>query len=851
MSIIKRLFAIIALVSTCTVLNAQLYVQLNSSDYTCYGLCTGFAQPYVSGGVLPYSYLWSINGQTSSYVTGLCPGTYTVTVTDNVGTTGTDSISIYEAPQISIFVSTSNTCAGSCVGYASVAPSGGIGMPYQYVFSSGYGTQLCAGNYSVTVGDSYGCSNSQSFTISENPNPISGISLGASPEFCGNGSGSAWVDTVTGGTPGYTYHWSNGYNGQTLSNISTGTYCVTATDYNGCKITDCIAVDDSVTFNIILDSISPANCANNQLGYIGISMSGSTGPYGINWSPGGMTSEHVSNLSPGTYSVTVIDSASLCSIAETFQIVSTYNIYASVISHDANCGLNGSVIVTPYGANPPFSFLWNDPNSQTDSIADGLGGGAYTVTVTDAIGCTITAHDSISADCHYTINGNVFYDINQNCIHEAYEPGLYGVILSMNNSSYGFTDIYGNYSMNTNINPISLAIDNLNSLFYLICPSSNHVDINFTQAGDTVSNVDFAIHMDSGFDLAVYPHSSAARPGFMQQYNPIVVNLGADTTNAILYMQYDPNLQFSGCNLGGIHNAVDHSITWTFTQVAPRLFGYQNELFPSIEFIVPASMNIGDTLYTYYELQPISGDLHPQNNIVNTIQQIFGSYDPNDISVNPIGLGPNSCILPSDSVLNYHIRFQNTGTDTAFTVIVVDTLSPYVNPATFEMGSTSHPCTVSMQGDGILSFRFDQILLPDSNVSQGGSNGFITYSVHADPGLAWNTVIENRASIYFDFNAPVITNTVLNTLCEPVTVPDNGLLTVSVFPNPANSIVTFSANEEIQYVCLFDICGKKVMEKKSSGSGVLNLCLPDNLNGVYLYEIRTKDKTAFGKVVVE
>jgi uncharacterized repeat protein (TIGR01451 family) len=137
---------------------------------------------------------------------------------------------------------------------------------------------------------------------------------------------------------------------------------------------------------------------------------------------------------------------------------------------------------------------------------------------------------------------------------------------------------------------------------------------------------------------------------------------------------------------------------------------------------------------------------------------VRGSYDPNDKKGYPNGLD-SAHYIQQNQELEYLIRFQNTGTDTAFSVIIRDTLSEHLNPLSVEPVISSHPYSFRMYGPGILEWRFEDILLPDSTTNEPASNGFVKFKVSPKPNLPFGSTIKNRAGIYFDFNPPIITNT--------------------------------------------------------------------------------------------
>lgn len=170
------------------------------------------------------------------------------------------------------------------------------------------------------------------------------------------------------------------------------------------------------------------------------------------------------------------------------------------------------------------------------------------------------------------------------------------------------------------------------------------------------------------------------------------------------------------------------------------------------------------------------GDDEP--NIDIDCQEVVSSFDPNDKQGFPAGLGTEHSI-ERNTELTYLVRFQNTGTDTARLVLVRDTLSAWLDPATLRIGAASHPFVWHLEGAGVLSFVFEDIVLPDSNHNEPASHGFLQYRIRPKSTTPLGTRIENRAAIYFDFNPPVMTNTAFHTV-------DSAYLTVQVDEAPAS-----------------------------------------------------------------
>jgi uncharacterized repeat protein (TIGR01451 family) len=201
-----------------------------------------------------------------------------------------------------------------------------------------------------------------------------------------------------------------------------------------------------------------------------------------------------------------------------------------------------------------------------------------------------------------------------------------------------------------------------------------------------------------------------------------------------------------------------------------------------------------------------------------------GSFDPNDKQGFPQGYGPEHNIRPGQE-LEYRVRFQNTGTDTAFTVVIRDTLSPWLDPATVRPGAASHPYTWELTGSGILIVRFPAIALPDSNVNEPASHGFVSFRIAQQPGLETGLQILNTASIYFDFNAPVLTNQTLHTIALPPTVstesPLKPVALVLVSPNPVANTATISLRQSAfrqDRFVLADARGQTLREEILNGS---------------------------------
>lgn len=238
----------------------------------------------------------------------------------------------------------------------------------------------------------------------------------------------------------------------------------------------------------------------------------------------------------------------------------------------------------------------------------------------------------------------------------------------------------------------------------------------------------------------------------------------------------------------------------------------------------------------------------------------IGAYDPNDKQALPLGYDEEHYIKPGTDI-EYHIRFQNTGTDTAFTVVIRDTLSPWLAPASVKPGASSHDYRWALSGENVLSFTFDNIMLPDSNVNEPASHGFVKFLISQRPDNPLGERIENKAAIYFDFNAPVITNTVFHTLGEDFIRVVNDVnpgnaparIRVLAYPNPfmeKATLVVEGLEVESGTFLLYQADGRLARRLPFRGRQfeLEAACLP---GGVYFFQLVVNQKmVGSGKLMV-
>lgn len=291
--------------------------------------------------------------------------------------------------------------------------------------------------------------------------------------------------------------------------------------------------------------------------------------------------------------------------------------------------------------------------------------------------------------------------------------------------------------------------------------------------------------------------------------------------------------------------------TWLLQAEQEPTFPFVSMPFASVE---GCGLNLGGLFSLGFVTQFSEQDGNPF--FSKECREVIGSYDPNEKLAQPKGVYDDHFIYP-ETDLEYQINFQNTGTDTAFTVVIRDTLSYGLDVATFRAGISSHTYQVDISGYGVLKFTFDDILLPDSNINEAASHGFVRFRITPKDTLQLGSRIENRAGIYFDFNPPIITNTVFHTVdtgfLERKMVAVHGLPDAEngrIFPNPvrAGGYLFFEDRSAAHRIVLMDPYGKVVLQ----ANGSHKIRIPDGLaGGVYFLEWRGVNGGRFwGKLVV-
>lgn len=367
----------------------------SSTNPTCVDGTNGSAIISVANGQEPYTYLWDDeNAQTSDTVTNLNAGIYYVTVTDNIGCASTFAVSISNPSPIVLATTSTQSACGSATGSATVTIASGGSAPFTYLWTGGStaatATALSYGLHTVTVTDSAGCTSSSHVSVSEINTATITLST-VSDVSCNGGNDGSININITGGTPPYSYAWTNGATTQNLSNLVAGTYSVLVTDNSSCKATFNATVDQADSISVSVSPVVSPTCGNFD-GSTSASVTGGISPYTYLWdsNANNQTTQVATGLPAGTYSVTVTDDNGCTATGEISLSNSNAPNITAVVT-DVSCfnDNDGAINITITGGTSPYLKTWNVAPPQTNNEdLNTLLPGNYLVFVNDAQGCT-------------------------------------------------------------------------------------------------------------------------------------------------------------------------------------------------------------------------------------------------------------------------------------------------------------------------------------------------------------------------------------------------------------------------------------------------------------------------------
>ena len=432
----------------------------------------------------------------------------------------------------------------------------------------------------------------------------------------------------------------------------------------------------------------------------------------------------------------------------------------------------------------------------------------------------------------FHISGTVFKDQDKDGKMDGSDFGLAYTGVSINPGNYiVYSNSNGHYDAYLDSGKYKLAP--VYPRFSSSTTTSPHTsNINSASPKDSA---DFGLSIPDYYDLSVsVANENRLRPGKSVNYNITAKNAGTlPTYNATVSFTPDSILVYhkSSPSYG---KKSGNTYSWNIDTIQPG-----QVMYFSTQFGIPTAAQYGQNVISSANIVPLKKDTLPGDNYDTAITEVVSSYDPNEKSVKE-----------ANGNLIYTIQFQNTGNDTAFLIVVKDTLDKNLNPETFNMISSSSPCTYSIT-NGVLECRFENINLPEKSLNEEASQGFFRFSARPYSNVSFGTAIDNTADIFFDFNAAVATNTVTSILNSTLTgiekkshVDGN----IYSYPNPFSEYTTIVLPENIgsYSYALYNELGKQVEFKSNLNGKQFQLSKNGHTSGIYLLRVLDAEQKEIG-----
>jgi uncharacterized repeat protein (TIGR01451 family) len=403
----------------------------------------------------------------------------------------------------------------------------------------------------------------------------------------------------------------------------------------------------------------------------------------------------------------------------------------------------------------------------------------------------VTLPYSIANDPSY-LHGIVYNDLNHDGVQNQGERGVANQFIHlMPRDAYAVTNLDGKFSF------ISQAGENTITWqphgWYEAAESPT--SYTFTSPDDDGQHFTIGIAVKPVHAMSAVFYNGATRPGFTVDYTLRVINEGSLSEIPDITFTYDARLEYVESDIAPTEHT-GATLRWNSLEIAS-----QSSSTWTARFRIPATTPLRTELAATLAVPALPDEANTKDNSYTATSIVSGSFDPNDKLVAEGILQQR--YVEMGTPLHYTIRFQNTGTDTAFTVRVTDELDPKLDLTSLEVLQLSHPAEYVLDGR-TLTFHFNNILLPDSTRDERNSHGYIQYRIKPISKMTDRTEVRNKASIYFDFNEPVVTNETVNTYVFelPVNTPlgtaEDMKLGVVTYPNPVRdgNLVVVSKNGE-------------------------------------------------------
>ena len=496
---------------------------------------------------------------------------------------------------------------------------------------------------------------------------------------------------------------------------------------------------------------------------------------------------------------------------------------------------NGSVL-NPNSFNVNAAYICVDPQEEMD------------------ISSMVNSNTIVNAYCSFTpggdfneMSGTTLFNISGNCSPS--DP-------LFSNLMYGYTDgilteaIYsnsGNYNIYVPDGHYTVSPQLENPSYWNISPTS--VTVNFpTQTSPQTQ--DFCVTANGMIeDLEVMIFEvTQPRPGFDVDYRVVVRNKGNQPASGTVTLEYQNDFMTLLSSSPTAGNPAVDQLSWSFSNLSPLTnlsFNYTMTLNTPTAALNP--LDIGDFVNFTATVNGTGTDAMPADNIMDFKQEIINSYDPNDKACLQ-----GATITPSQvgEYVHYKIRFENLGTASAVNVVVKDE----INLSQFDINTlipldASHDYVMRVRDNNVVEFIFENINLDFNDAT---NDGYVVFKIKTLNTLTEGDTFDNTAGIYFDFNAPVITNTEVVTVMSTASIGEITDNSIVIYPNPSNGIITVNASNNIKKTALMDLNGRMLNQSNFTGSSSSQQLDFSTLNkGIYFLTISTELGSRVEKLIIK
>ncbi|MFA7273680.1 MAG: T9SS type A sorting domain-containing protein [Crocinitomicaceae bacterium] len=454
------------------------------------------------------------------------------------------------------------------------------------------------------------------------------------------------------------------------------------------------------------------------------------------------------------------------------------------------------------------------------------------------------------------IQGYVYVDGNSDCLFDPNDLPLKNIPIKQYDASGGFvgstsTFWNGRYYFNTLTGQFNIIVDTINKPYEVDCvyPGADSI-VNVTTASPLISNVNFGLKCGTGFDVGAMAVHAIGNV-FPGQYHTLQCVAGDMST---FYNLNCANGQ-SGIvtiNVTGLVNYFAPAAGSLTPTVSGNTFSYSIADFGAINplidfglvFETDTTANSMDVVCVQVIVASTTADNNSTNDTLVYCYDVVNSYDPNNKTVYP------KTVLPLyEDYLIYTVNFQNTGTAPAINIRLEDPLSSLLDYSTFEVINYSHDMYFGLN-NGIVKFHFPNINLVDSSVSQANSKGFVTYKIKPIGGLTEGTTIPNKAHIYFDYNAPITTNTVFTNFQTTNSLAHLQSEKSILYPNPNDGLFSITGTSNGEEIYIYDFMGRQMDFRSSITNGTLQVEIENAQKGIYIIKLFIENTEKYIKIQV-